>query len=39
MEMNLNNIAGIVENGLFPSDADKIIIGKKNNAKLIKRDS
>ncbi len=39
MEMNLNNIAGIVENGLFPSDADKIIIGKKNSAKLIKRDS
>ncbi|MCK5143418.1 MAG: ribose-5-phosphate isomerase RpiA [Candidatus Heimdallarchaeota archaeon] len=39
MEMNLNNIAGVVENGLFPSDADKIIIGNKNNAKLIKRDS
>ncbi len=39
MEMKLNNIAGIIENGLFPSDADKIIIGKKNNAKLIKRDS
>lgn len=39
MELNLNNIAGIVENGLFPSDADKIIIGNKNNAKLIKRDS
>ncbi|MCG3256289.1 MAG: ribose-5-phosphate isomerase RpiA [Candidatus Heimdallarchaeota archaeon] len=39
MEMNLNNIAGIVENGLFPSDADKIIIGKKNSAKLIKRGS
>ena len=39
MELNLNNIAGIIENGLFPSDADKIIIGNKNNAKLIKRDS
>ncbi|MHA1707654.1 MAG: ribose-5-phosphate isomerase RpiA [Candidatus Heimdallarchaeaceae archaeon] len=35
MEQKLNNIPGIVENGIFPSDAHRIIIGKEKAAEII----
>lgn len=35
MERDLNNIPGILENGLFPSFCDKIIIGKPDSVNII----
>ena len=35
MERKLNNIPGIIENGLFPKGSDRIIIGQENKTKII----
>jgi len=35
MEKAINNIPGIIENGLFPEKADKIVIGIDDSVKYI----
>lgn len=35
IEKDLNNIPGIIENGLFPKGSDRIIIGEKNKTRVI----
>lgn len=39
MEKELNNIPGIIENGLFPKGPHRIVIGQENKAKVIVREN